>query len=33
MALEYLNTKGYKAIKIGKNHPKINFANKILLIF
>ena len=33
MALEYLNTKGYKAIKIGKNHPKINFANQNIIDF
>ena len=33
MALEYLNTKGYKAIKIGKNHPKINFAKQNIVDF
>lgn len=33
MALEYLNTIGYKAIKIGKNHPKINFTSQDIIDF
>ena len=32
MALD-IKYKGYKAIKIGKNHPKINFANQNIIDF
>ena len=32
-ALEFLNSKGYKTVKIGKDHPKINFSNQNIIDF